>query len=195
MPAAVMAAGQEGQGAQHPTTQIMRGKHNAHWPAVLNATFQRTDHHLDTVTDTSSSVPTSQSSSLNASQPPQTQSSSDTSHSNPSNQSSQQDDLPHALFSQTREHTAIPVPPRDLRLTTSLPEQHDSKVNGSHAISRNHGDETSHGQKRTASGHVKTPSSSLPTSPEDGVTLGHSRQTSTASATSQIGSVGTAIEL
>ncbi|MCJ1358392.1 MAG: hypothetical protein MMC33_008392 [Icmadophila ericetorum] len=177
MPAAVVVAvGQEGQ--------------------VLTSSFSHPLHQLGTIADASSSVPNSQSSSLDASQASQTVSSNNTSQSIPSNQSSQQDDPPHCVPTQSRDRVAIPAPPRDLHLTTSIPTENDSKsqarpisLNGAHGTNRNHADEISHGQKRTASGHVKTPSSSLPTSPEDGVALGHRRHTSTASATSQVGSL------
>lgn len=48
----------------------------------------------------------------------------------------------------------------------------------------------SHGQKRTASGQTKPSSSSLPTSPVEGVVRGHSRNTSVNSSGTQIGEVG-----
>ena len=50
--------------------------------------------------------------------------------------------------------------------------------------------ETNHGQKRTASGHVKTATSSQTTSPVESLQLGHSRQTSTTSSSTQISEVG-----
>ena len=55
---------------------------------------------------------------------------------------------------------------------------------------RTHG---AHGQKRTASGHVKTPSSSQTTSPVDAAQFGHSRRHSAASSGHQIGEVSYSI--
>lgn len=50
-----------------------------------------------------------------------------------------------------------------------------------------------HGQKRTASGHIKTPSSSQATSPVDAMQVGRSRTHSNASNTAQIGEVSPSI--
>lgn len=62
-----------------------------------------------------------------------------------------------------------------------------STIDAQDAMKPLHSVETTHGQKRTASGHVKSPS--LPISPSNSVPRGHSRKASTASNSSQIGEV------
>ena len=84
---------------------------------------------------------------------------------------------------------------RDLQIATSiLPAsslQSRSKpatLDASRSIGNEHKSE-SHGLKRTANGHVKSPSTSVPSSPINIFHRGHARNTSTASNGSQIGDV------
>lgn len=203
MPAAVITqtttVGHEGHG------QSLINRHWGHaqsdYRPELDGKIQNTDPALDASSEPSSSLPNSQSSSLNdstASQASQNHSSSiDTSqssvdellrrHASPLSLSTSHETQAYhdgirdggIPRSQTisREHE-IPPPPR---LTTSQPV---SRTNPNDHITG-----TSHGQKRTSSGYVKAPSLSSSTSPVDSVPKGHSRHTSTASNGSQVGEV------
>ena len=65
----------------------------------------------------------------------------------------------------------------DLQVPTSSPQASNGQL---------YRVDTSVGQKRTSSGHVKTPSSSVSISPIDGAVRGHSRQTSSTSVISEV---------
>lgn len=203
MPAAVITrttAGHEGQGQS-----LLINRHWGHARsdarADLDGEIQDANPALDAISDPSLSLPNSQTSSLNDSSASQASqlhfSSIDTSqssvgdfprrHASPLLPSASQETQTYhdgirngsILRSQpiSREHEIPPQP----TLTASKPTLH--------ANTSNHVGGTTHGQKRTSSGHIKSPSLSLSISPVDVVPKGHSRHTSTASNGSQVGEV------
>ncbi|MCJ1403837.1 hypothetical protein MMC11_007060 [Xylographa trunciseda] len=89
--------------------------------------------------------------------------------------------LPATLVDINRPHSSLAVKDSDVRLHTTLTTLHPGGV--PHA---GYASDAVHGQKRTASGHVKSASSSLATSPIEGLGKSHSRNVSTASAGTQI---------
>lgn len=203
MPAAVTArttAGQEGQGRsssdEHRGTQA-----RADCRADLDGDTQDTDPALDASSDPSLSLPNSQTSSLNIS------SASQASHFHPSSIGTSQSSVDKLL----RRHASPPSPPfsqetrlsqdgsrnGDLSVSQAISQEHEAPSRPTltapdqapHSTANKHKVGSTLGQKRTSSGHVKSPSLSLSTSPVDIVSRGHSRHTSTASNSSQVGEV------